>query len=68
MNNDEFFAHEGDLDAALELIESVGPNLGAVFTYPGDRHLFLDSSLDSYDPEATALVVQRSRELLDRIG
>ena len=68
MDNDEFFAHEGDRDAARELVDSVGPDVGAVFTYPGDRHLFLDSSLDSYDPEATARVVERSRELLDRIG
>jgi dienelactone hydrolase len=68
MDNDEFFAHEGDLGAARELVDSVGPDVGAVFTYPGDRHLFLDSSLDSYDPEATARVVERSRELLDRIG
>lgn len=68
MDNDEFFAHEGDLDAALELIDSAGPDVAAVFTYPGDRHLFLDSSLESYDAEATALVVERSRELLDRIN
>lgn len=68
MDNDEFFAHEGDLDAALELIDSAGPDVAAVFTYPGDRHLFLDSSLESYDSEATALVVERSRELLDRIN
>ncbi|MDP9319288.1 MAG: dienelactone hydrolase family protein, partial [Actinomycetota bacterium] len=36
--------------------------------YPGDRHLFADSSLPSYDADAAALVVQRSREFLDRVG
>jgi dienelactone hydrolase len=36
--------------------------------YPGDRHLFADSSLPSYDADAAALVVQRSREFLDRLG
>lgn len=68
MDDDEFFAHEGDLDAARELAKTVGPDVGAVFTYPGNRHLFLDSSLASYDADATALVVERSRTLLDRIS
>jgi hypothetical protein len=40
---------------------------GELFVYPGDRHLFTDSSLPSYDPDA-ALVVQRSREFLRRMG
>jgi dienelactone hydrolase len=42
--------------------------LAEVFTYPGDGHLFTDSSLPSYDPAATALVLSRSREFLDRLG
>jgi hypothetical protein len=46
----------------------VGPDLAQVFTYPGDEHLYLDSSLPSYDAEATALTLQRSRELLARLG
>jgi dienelactone hydrolase len=40
----------------------------ALVVYPGDRHLFADSSLDSYDADATALVVQRSRQFLDRVS
>jgi dienelactone hydrolase len=68
MDKDPFFALEGDIDAARELVGTVGPDLGELFTYPGDRHLFTDSSLPSYDAGATALVVRRSRELLDRIG
>ncbi len=66
MDDDEFFAHEGDLDAARELVDTIGPELGAVYTYPGSTHLFLDSSLPSYDPAATDLVVERSLEFLDR--
>ena len=66
--DDEFFAHEGDLDAAQELVMTVGPEVGELFTYPGNGHLFVDSSLPSYDAEATALVVERSRTLLDRLG
>jgi dienelactone hydrolase len=68
MDKDPFFALEGDLDAARELVETVGPGLAELFTYPGDQHLFADSSLPSYDPDAAALVIQRSRELLDRVS
>jgi dienelactone hydrolase len=68
MDADQFFALEGDIDAARELVGLVGPDLAELFVYPGDRHLFTDSSLPSYDPEATALAVRRSRDLLDRLG
>jgi dienelactone hydrolase len=68
MDKDPFFALEGDIDAARELVETVGPELAELFVYPGDRHLFADSSLPSYDAGAAALVVQRSREFLDRVG
>lgn len=67
MDDDEFFAHEGDLDAARELVDSIGPGLGDLFTYQGNGHLFLDSSLPSYDAESTDLVVDRSVEFLDRV-
>ncbi len=66
MDKDPFFALEGDIDAARELVETVGPELGELFVYPGDQHLFTDSSLPSYDADATALVLRRSREFLDR--
>lgn len=68
MDRDPFFALEGDVDAARELVETLGPELAELFVYPGDRHLFTDSSLPSYDADAAALVVRRSRELLDRVG
>ncbi|MBA2639344.1 MAG: dienelactone hydrolase family protein [Nocardioidaceae bacterium] len=68
MDKDPFFAMEGDIDAARELVERVGPELAELFVYPGDGHLFADSSLPSYDADAAALVVQRSREFLDRVG
>ena len=68
MDKDPFFALEGDLDAARELVETVGSELAELFTYPGDQHLFIDSSLPSYDADATALVLQRSRDFLDRLG
>lgn len=61
---DEFFAE--DLPAARELVEAAGPQ-GELFTYPGDRHLFTDRSLPSYDAGATALVTSRSLDFLDRL-
>ena len=68
MDKDPFFALEGDIDAARELVDTVGPELGELFVYPGDQHLFTDSSLPSYDADATAQVARRSREFLGRLG
>ena len=66
-DKDPFFALEGDLDAARELVKSIGEDQGQLFLYAGDGHLFTDSSLPSYDPAATDLVVERSLDLLGRI-
>ncbi|MEV0155405.1 dienelactone hydrolase family protein [Micromonospora sp. NPDC050686] len=68
MDKDPFFALEGDLDAARELVEVAGPELAEVFTYPGGGHLFTDRTLPSYDAAAAELVLRRSREFLDRLG
>jgi dienelactone hydrolase len=68
MDQDPIFALEGDIDAARELVQTVGSELAELFVYPGDRHLFTDSSLPSYDADATALAVQRSLAFLDRVG
>jgi dienelactone hydrolase len=68
MDKDPYFALEGDIDAARDLVATIGPELGELFIYPGDQHLFSDSSLPSYDPDAAALVVRRSLEFLGRLG
>lgn len=34
------------------------------YLYPGDQHYFADSSLPSYDPDATALLTQRVLDFL----
>ncbi len=68
MEDDPFFADDGDLEAARELVAIVGPRLAELFTYPGDKHLFTDRSLPSYDAAATALVLRRSAEFLDKLG
>jgi dienelactone hydrolase len=38
-----------------------------LFLYPGDQHYFADSSLPSYDEEATALLMKRVLEFLARV-
>ena len=68
MDKDPFFALEGDIDAARELVETVGPELATLFVYPGDKHLFADSSLPSYDADSAKLVIERSRAFLDRVS
>ncbi len=68
MDADPFFAAEGDLAAARDLVAAVGPGLGQLFTYPGNKHLFTDSSLPSYDAAAAELVIERSLEFLARQG
>lgn len=60
MDADEFFAGEGDIDAARALVAEAGATASAeLFVYPGDRHLFADRSLASYDADAAALLTQR---------
>lgn len=62
--SDPFFAGEGDIDAARELVSLV-PR-AELFVYPGDQHLFADSSLPSYDDEAAGLLTQRVLDFLGR--
>jgi dienelactone hydrolase len=62
MDADPVFAGEGDIDAARALVEQAED--AELFLYPGDQHYFADSSLPSYDPDATALLIQRVLEFL----
>jgi dienelactone hydrolase len=63
MDADPFFMEEGgDVDAARAIVAAARD--GELFLYPGEAHLFTDSSLPSYDAQATALVVRRSLEFL----
>ena len=57
MEADPLFATEGDLDAARELVAAAEE--AELFLYPGDRHLFADSSLPAYDAGAARLLTQR---------
>ena len=57
MDADPSFAGEGDLDAARALVDEAAD--AELFLYPGDRHLFADTSLPSYDAEAAKLLTKR---------
>jgi dienelactone hydrolase len=61
MMEDDEWAEE-DLPAARELVESTGD--AELFLYPGDGHLFADSSLPDYDEQAATLLKQRILEFL----
>ena len=62
--DDQFFAQEGDIDAARQLVATVGPAQGELFVYPGGEHLFLDRSLPTYDADAAAQATQRTLQFL----
>ncbi|WP_410538761.1 hypothetical protein [Streptomyces sp. KL2] len=55
-----------DLEAARGLARRAGD--AEVFLYPGDRHLFADGGLPSYDREAAGLPAERAPKFLDRVG
>lgn len=63
MESDPFFCDEGDIDAARDLIEEA--EQADLFLYPGNQHIFVDSSLPSYDETASALLMQRVLDFLD---
>ena len=54
-DGDPFFLE--DLEAARELVASTED--AELFLYPGEEHLFADSSLPEYDAAAAALLLER---------
>jgi dienelactone hydrolase len=62
MDADPIFVGEGDIDAARALVAEADE--AELFLYPGDQHYFADSSLPSYDREASALLIQRVLDFL----
>jgi dienelactone hydrolase len=61
--DDPFFVE--DLEAARELVDSTERAL--LFLYPGEEHLFADSSLPAFDPAAAALLTQRVLAFLEAV-
>ena len=60
---DPFFAE--DLEAAQALVGST--DRAQLFLYPGEEHLFADSSLPAYDAAAAALLTERVLAVLDTV-
>jgi dienelactone hydrolase len=54
----------GDVEDVRQLAAAAD---GELFTYPGDAHLFTDRTLDVHDPDAAALVLERTLDLLARV-
>jgi dienelactone hydrolase len=63
MDADPFFAGEGDLEAAQEIVAST--DNAELFLYPGDKHLFADASLAEYDADAAELLRRRVLSFLE---
>lgn len=66
MDADQLFVAEGDLDVARDLVETT--ESAKLFLYPGNQHLFADSSLPAYDEGAATLLERRVLSFLDDIG
>lgn len=64
MDADEWF--EQDLAAARELVDEI--ENAELFLYPGDGHLFADSSLGDFDRDAAALLKERVLAFLEAVG
>lgn len=62
MDADPEFVDSGDIDAAMELVGQ--SDNGDLFLYPGNAHLFSDSSLPEYDAAATKQVIDRVLAML----
>jgi dienelactone hydrolase len=64
MDADPWFAE--DMAAAQEVVDEV--ETAELFLYPGDGHLFADSSLNDFDEEAAGLLKERTLRLLADAG
>jgi dienelactone hydrolase len=64
MEDDEWVA-EGDLDAAREIVKTAeGAEL---FLYEGNKHLFVDSSLEDHDEGAATDLIEQVLRFLERV-
>jgi dienelactone hydrolase len=63
MEADPYFIE--DIEAARALVE--GADDAKLFLYPGDGHLFADSSLPSYDAAAAELLLERVLAFLETL-
>lgn len=54
----------GDVEEGRELVADAG---GELFLYDGAAHLFTDRSWEEHDPQAAALVMERTLSFLERV-
>lgn len=66
MDQDPFFVDEGDLEAA-RAVQSSHPNLEIVL-YPGQGHLFADSTSPDHDPGMAELLIERADAFLRAVA
>jgi hypothetical protein len=66
MGNGPVFVGESDIHAARQIVDSTDD--AELFFYTGDQRYFADSSLTSYDPDATALLTRRVLDFLRTHG
>jgi dienelactone hydrolase len=57
---------EEDMVAAEALADEAAD--GVLFVYPGSGHLIADNSLPEFEPESAALILDRTKAFLDRLG
>lgn len=55
-----------DIVVARDLVDEI--ENAELFLYPGDGHLFADSSLSDFDQEAAALLKERVLAFLEAVG
>jgi dienelactone hydrolase len=65
MDADPFFVDEGDIQAARALVADVAD--AELFLYPGDQHIFADTSSPSYEEAAATLLMERVLEFLEKV-
>ncbi|MET9934368.1 MULTISPECIES: dienelactone hydrolase family protein [unclassified Streptomyces] len=65
MEDDPYFAGEGDLAAARELVAGAADR--ELFLYPGSAHLFTERGTPSYAPDAAALCAERALSFLEGV-
>jgi dienelactone hydrolase len=62
---DPEFVDTGDIEAARALVEEADD--AELFLYPGDSHLFVDSSLPSFQSDSAAVLTEYVLRFLDRL-
>lgn len=65
MEHDPYFVEEGDIQAADALVEST--EIAELLLYPGEEHLFADSSLPSYDADAALMLTREVLAFLRKV-